>query len=158
MSTQYNGDELQNHIITVTGGENKTVSCTAHCSNVDFSGCDIMADWLVINPYTYRMYLINSDDQETFRNEFGMDFFSSTLSESLHLCSLNGVSNLSFNMTLVNFNESLQELLVICGIKRRVSGSSFYAIKGFALLKQNETTSNNNLIITPSPPTPSNTV
>ena len=124
----------------MTEGENKTVSCTLHCSDVDFSGCDIAPDWLVINPDTYRMYLINSNDKITFKNDFGMDIIPgpSNLTESLNLCSLNGVSNVTFNVTLVKFNVSIQELLVICGVRRRVSGSSSYTIKQFALLKQNE--------------------
>ena len=136
MTSQYNGDELQNHIISVVEGQSTTVYCELQCSNNILSGCDIIPDWLLMIPHTYRMYSLNSNDRQTLRDELGMGVtFSSP--PDVEQCSINGVQSVTFSVTLLNFYTSLEEVVVICGLKRRVSGSSSHAIKQFALLKQN---------------------
>ena len=112
------------------------MSCELYCPDFDLNGCDITPDWLLIIPQTYKMYYINSNDRQTFKNEFGIDIDFTTL--DIDQCSTNGVQSLNFSVTFLNFNESsLKELLVICGVKRIESGASSHAITLFALIKQN---------------------
>ena len=86
-------------------------------------------------PHTYRIYSINSNDKQTVKNEFGMTVTFSSL--DVEQCSTNGVRSVNLSATLLNFNSSLEEVVLICGLKRINSGSLSHAIKQFALLKQN---------------------
>ena len=94
------------------------------CPNISsFRGCenDIETDWLVMNPHTYEIYSINSVNQrQAFRNKFGMTFSFSILSAGQ--CLTSRVLSQNFSVTIINFNETLDELLVICGLKRTGSG------------------------------------
>ena len=140
LTSQYVGGELQNHIIPVAESQTKTTSCQVECSGVTEDLIDgsnsIVADWLLMNPNTFKIYSINAvNDRRHFQREFGMDFRFSNLRDGLRMCSSSEVMNVSFSVTLLNFSVSLQELLVICGLKRMACPSSSHLIKGFALLK-----------------------
>ena len=132
ISTNYTGN---NHTINVTEGQNISISCQIHCPNVDISGFDIVEDWVLIDPQTYKLYyIINSNDADTFTSAFGISMTYSH-SNSQPLCPTNGEQPKPFSVTLHNFNASLKELLVICGIRRIQCLSSSHAISLFARLK-----------------------
>ena len=117
------------------------MSCYMTCPNSGFSGCenDIEVDWLVMNPRTYEIYSINSENERVeFSNKYGMTFIFTRLHADQ--CLISGVQYQNFNVTLSNFNATLKELLVICGLRRINSGVTTHAIKLFALLKRSHAT------------------
>ena len=145
LTSQFVGEEPQNHIVPVTEGQTTIISCQVVCSGVTadlINGNNgIVVDWLLMNPNTFKIYSINAgDDRNSFKREFGMDFRFSNLSDDLRMCLSSAVSTVNFSVTLLNYNVSLQELLVMCGLKRMQCDSKSHLIEGFALLTTTTTT------------------
>ena len=88
----------------------------------------------MIPKHTNCTILSTLNDADTFTSAFGISMTYSH-SNSQPLCPTNGEQPKPFSVTLHNFNASLKELLVICGIRRIQCLSSSHAISLFARLK-----------------------
>ena len=122
------GFGLGDQVITVTPEQPATVSCHIDCNGLDWSGCGIRPNAIVVVPQAnYSTYEVCNVSKYDRRNHFDYQGYHVKAT-----CDLNGIESetlcgnvnsvLTYNITLNGFaNSILRKFLIVCALSRNLS-------------------------------------